>query len=609
MSVALNTITEANSEPSVSEPSVIAELPAMGDAASGRKWALRDANPRDALGVAQICELEPVIARALAARGVTTENAAAHLSPSLRDALPDPNVLTDMKAATDRVTRAVIDGEGIGVFGDYDVDGVTASAILRLYFRELGVEVPVYLPDRVAEGYGPSVEAFKELKKSGAGVIITVDCGAAAHDAIDAAADEDLDIVVVDHHQMSGPPPVRAAAVVNPNRPDDVSGLGGLSAAGVAFMFAVGLNRRLRSEGYFQSRSEPNLLRLLDLVALGLVCDVMPMTGLTRVLTAQGLKILGAEGNPGLKALGEQAGVKGAPSVYHLGFLLGPRINAAGRIGHAGAALELLTTRDATRRETLAERLHLMNADRQAIEAQVTEDALSKIARDRLDERAVIVVAGENWHPGVVGIVAGRLKEKFDRPTIVIGVENGIGKGSGRSIDGVDLGAAISAARKDGILSTGGGHAMAAGLTVDAENIHALAAALEARLKEAVDTARANRIFLVDAVVAASSVSGALASQIERAGPFGPGNPEPRFALLDMRVGSAKVVGKGHVAATLVSSVGETVRAIAFRAEGEAIGSMLNSGERLHVAGKIRADDWRGCDAAQLQIEDVALAK
>ncbi|PQA86958.1 single-stranded-DNA-specific exonuclease RecJ [Hyphococcus luteus] len=584
------------------------DLPAMGESASGRRWRLREADADAAAAIAGAAGLDPVLARILAARGVDAEETQSYLNPSLRDAMPDPFVLKDMERAAARLARAIRDGETIGVFGDYDVDGTTAAAMLKLYFDAIGVKSLIYLPDRIMEGYGPSAAAFKQLHRDGAHLIVTVDCGAAAHEPVEEAAKDGVDIVVFDHHQMSGPPPEGAAAVVNPNRPDDASGLGGLSAAGVVFMGLVALNRALREDGFFKDRPEPSLLGLLDLAALGLVCDVMPITGLTRVMVAQGLKVLGGEGNQGLKALGARAGMKGAPSAYHLGFLIGPRINAAGRIGHARLAFKLMTTQDPEKRKDLVERLHVLNAERQEIEAEVQAAALRDIESNQRHADDVIVTAGEGWHPGVIGIVAGRLKELYDRPVVVIGVDEGTGKGSGRSITGVDLGAAVSAAREEGVLVAGGGHAMAAGLTIDPARIGDFRRLLNERLARAVVMARANRSLEIDAVVSPSAVTKSFADLVAAAGPYGPGNPEPQFALTDCRAAYLKTVGKGHLSLTLTSQTGEAARAIAFRAEGGPLGEILRSGGRFHVAGKIRADDWRGGDAGQLQITDAAPA-
>ncbi|MEE2691739.1 MAG: single-stranded-DNA-specific exonuclease RecJ [Pseudomonadota bacterium] len=587
-------------------PAEALALPPVGETASGRRWRLIEADPREALAISQKAGVELVIGRVLAERGITAETALSYLNPSLRDQMPDPYVLQDMEKAAARLARAVIDGEEVGVFGDYDVDGTTAAAILKLYFKALGAKLSVYLPDRILEGYGPSIEAFRELTNGGAKVIVTVDCGAAAHSVIERAANEGMEVVVIDHHQMDGPPPAGAHAVINPNRFDDVSGLTNLSAAGVAFMTVAALNRRLREEGFFKEKPEPNLLDLLDLAALGLVCDVMPITGLTRVIVAQGLKMLGKGSNPGLAALGRRAGVKGPPSTYHLGFLLGPRINASGRIGHARLALDLLTTDDAGRRGELAERLHLMNAERQEIEAAVLDAAIAQVEKRGVAENAVIVAFDEGWHPGVIGIVAGRLKEKYGHPAIVIGFDGETGKGSGRSLAGVDLGAAIRAARDEGLLIAGGGHAMAAGLSIARGALDPFTAFLAARLGAEIKAARDNQTLDIDALVGPGAVLRPFAEMVERAGPFGPGNPEPVFALADMQVGAMKTVGKGHLSLTLRSASGETVRAIAFRAEENGLAAFFAKEKRAHVAGKIRADDWRGGEAGQLQIVDAA---
>jgi len=583
-------------------------LPPMAMPASGRRWILRTVDPYVASAIESELGCAPALARLLAGRGVRAGEATSYLNPSLRESLPDPSILADMDRAAERLAKAIIDGERCGVFGDYDVDGASGSAILKRYFSAIGAPLDVYLPDRILEGYGPTIEAFRTLKDGGVRIVITVDCGAAAHAAVDAAAGEGLEVIVLDHHQMDGPPPIGAYATINPNRPDDRSGLTTLSAAGVAFMAVVALNRALKDRGYFAERAAPDLLQFLDLVALGLVCDVMPMTGLARVLTAQGLKVLNSGGNPGLKALGERCGVSARASAYDLGFLLGPRINAAGRIGHARLAFELLTTEDAARRADLADRLHVMNAERQMIEKDVQEAALAMIERERLHDRPVIVAAGEGWHPGVIGIVAGRIKDRYDRPTVVIGIDRETGKGSARSLTGVDIGAAFRAAKNNGMLIAGGGHAMAAGLTISVAAISRFADFLETMCKEDVERALMNRVREIDSVIAPSAVSGAFASMIESAGPFGPGNPEPVFALSSMRVARNRIVGEGHLSCDLVSQTGESVRAIAFRAIGEPLGALLLTGERLHIAGRIKADNWRGNGAAQFHIVDAAAA-
>lgn len=582
-------------------------LPAMAMPSSGRRWLLRNFDPATALAIEAETGCQAVVARVLAGRGVKAGEASLYLDPSLRDALPDPSGLVDMDRAAGRLAKAIIAGERCGVFGDYDVDGTCGAAILKGYFAALGAPLDVYLPDRILEGYGPTIEAFRTLKEGGARLVVTVDCGAAAHVAVDAAANEGLEVIVLDHHQMDGAPPAGALATVNPNRADDASGLEMLSAAGVVFMTIVAINRGLRAAGFFDDRQAPDLLQYLDLVALGLVCDVMPMTGLARIMTAQGLKVLNNGGNQGLRELGRRAGVSSPAGAYDLGFLLGPRINAAGRVGHARLAFDLLTTNDAARRAELAERLHVMNAERQQIEKDVQEQAIARIERDRLGRNSVIIVAGEGWHPGVIGIVAGRIKDRYDRPTVVIGMDGGVGKGSARSLTGVDLGAAVRAAKDAGLLVSGGGHAMAAGLTIDASMIAAFADFLEMRCKGAVDQALSARVREIDAVIAPSAVSAAFSEIIAGAGPYGPGNPEPTFVLASVRIDRVKQVGVGHIACDLVCA-DERVRAIAFRAGGEPLGALLTAGKRLHLAGRVKADSWRGGNAAQFHIVDAAEA-
>lgn len=583
----------------------------------GMRWVYAQGDSKDIADIAAEHDIDETIARLLVVRGVKPADASSYLKPTLRDLMPDPLALTDMDKAVERLSRAIMEGETIGVFGDYDVDGVTASSLLFLYMRELDVEIEVYLPDRVGDGYGPSIAAFENLRERGANIIITVDCGASAHDPIEAAGQKGIDVVVIDHHLMTGPPPQYASGVVNPNRPDDLSGLTNLSAAGVAFMVLAGLNRALHEKNYFEGCARPDLLKWLDIVALGLVCDVMQVKGLTRAMIAQGLRVLsrqmktGEGGNPGLASLARRAGVKGQLSPYHLGFLLGPRINAAGRIGHANMAFDLITTPDKSKRDLLSERLHVLNAERQAIEAEVLEQAISQIEQSATLPN-IIIAKGLDWHQGVVGIVAGRLKERYDRPVIAISLSQNdsgcLGKGSGRSISGVDLGGAIIAARENGLLVAGGGHAMAAGLTIAEDQLEPFADFLEKSIGAAVIEARANRSLSLDGIVSPLAVSGQFATMIENAGPFGPGNAEPVFMLEAVTPIYPKVVGEAHLACTLRSDTGEEVRAIAFRVVDEPLGDLLASGERLNLAGKIKVDDWRGGNAGQFQIVDGVLA-
>lgn len=580
--------------------------------ASGRRWILRKFDPAAQQALQEFEGVSPVLARVMAARGVMASDADAFLAPSLKRSLPDPHVLHDMAPAALRLAAAVQAGETIGIFGDYDVDGTCAAALLFNYLKQIDASAIVHLPDRATEGYGPSAAAFESLAQRGAGLIVTVDCGASAHEPVSAAAALGLDVVILDHHLMDGAGPQEALAIVNPHGPEDRSGLVGLSASGLAFLAVIALNRALRDGGFFANRAEPDLRTFLDLAAIGLVCDVMPITGLTRVIVAQGLKIMGAgsngDGNPGLRALAEVAGAKTPYSTYTFGFQIGPRINAAGRIGHAQTAFDLLTTDNQKKRAQLAEELHVLNAARQEIEANVQREAIALIDRKRLADAPVIVVAGEGWASGVVGIVAGRIKEIYDRPTVVIGLENGVGKGSGRSITGVDLGRAISSARDADLLVAGGGHEMAAGLTVAEAHLPEFTEFLITRLADDVARAMAGRKSLYDGVIGAGAANRAFVDDMARAAPYGPGNPEPIFMLSDLAPIDARPVGVNHLAVTLLAPGGETIRGIAFRAVGERLGDILSTAERVHVLGKLKADEWRGGGAVQLQISDAAIA-
>ena len=583
----------------------------LGVAASvtGRAWRRREHCARTAEGIAQRFGVHPLLGEVASGRGVTLETAEGFLRPSLRGDLPDPSVLTDAEAAAERLAQAVTGSETIGVFGDYDVDGTSSAALLSRYLAALGVPHRVHLPDRLTEGYGPNLAAFRALRAEGAGLIVCVDCGAHAHGVLADARDEGFEVVVIDHHVPSAPLPP-ALAHVNPNRLDDTSGLHGLSAAGVLFMVLVATNRRLRRDGRFIATPEPKLLPWLDLVALSLVCDVMPLTGLTRTLVTQGLKVMGQGGNLGVRTLSELAGAKGAPSASHLGFQIGPRINAAGRIGHARTAFELLTTDDEVAAARLAGQLNELNGARQGVEREVLDEAMAQ-ARAKGDAPA-LVVAGQGWHPGVVGIVAGRIKERFGRPAVVVAMEGGGGKGSARSVPGVDIGGAISAAAEAGVIEGGGGHPMAAGLSLTADQLAPFEAYLTERLAAVVAEATAVRELVLDGTVGVASVTRGLCDALAPAGPYGQGNPEPRFAVEGARVSGVRIVGERHVSFTMSDRMGRTARAIAFGSVGEPVGTLLQAaqdGKAVHLAGRIKPDDWRGGDAAQLQVEDGAWAR
>lgn len=571
----------------------------------GKRWRPRLGDERTALGIAQRLDVPEIVGRIMAGRGVSMDDAERYLDPTLKTLLPDPSVMRDMDAAAARIAKAIHDSEPVAVFGDYDVDGATSSAVLHRYFAAIGVPLRIYIPDRLKEGYGPNAPALEALAKEGIKVALTVDCGITAFEALEAAADAGLDMIVVDHH-VAEPKLPRAAAVVNPNRMDDDSGLGHLAAVGVAYMLVIALNRKLRADGWFADRTEPNLVQWLDLVALGTVCDVVPLTGLNRAFVTQGLKVMARRQNTGLRALADVARLNEAPGAFHLGFLLGPRVNAGGRVGEAGLGARLLTTEDAVEAQRLAEQLDRYNTERKEIEAAVLDAALAQVGEDF--EGPAVIAVGEGWHPGVIGIVASRLVGKYGRPAFVIGTDGDVGKGSARSIQGIDLGAAVIAARQSGLLINGGGHKMAAGLTVETAKIDALRKFLTERLWDE-GAADIKPSLGVDGTLSVSGATPDLFEMIAQAGPYGAGNPEPRFVLADARVAFADVVGESHVRVSLSEIGGKPLKGIAFRATESGLGEMLlkNAGKgHIHIAGHLRADTWQGRKGVQFVIEDAA---
>ncbi|MDF0487705.1 single-stranded-DNA-specific exonuclease RecJ [Sphingomonas sp. H39-1-10] len=554
---------------------------------------------------------DDLVTHLLLARGCPREALDAHRSPSIRAFMPDPSIFQDMDRAAARLADAVQAGEQVTIFGDYDVDGATSAALMILLLRDLGLEARAYIPDRLMEGYGPSGEALVRLAQEGARLIVTVDCGAQAFEALEMARDAGVDVIVVDHHKCATALP-HAHALVNPNRLDETEGAahGHLAAVGVAFLLGAALVRTLRGRGYFAARAEPRLLDLLDLVALGTVADVAQLKGLNRAFVAQGLKVMGQRRNIGLGALADAARMKRAAICSDLGFALGPRINAGGRVGKSDLGVRLLTTRDPAEAAAIAAELDRLNEERRAIEAQVQE-AAEDIALHK-GNRAVMVVAGRGWHPGVIGIVAGRLKEKYGRPAIVIALdEAGVGKGSGRSIAGVDLGAGVLAAKDSGLLIAGGGHAMAAGLTIAEDRLDAFADFLEERLEAAVTRAIGDRALLVDALLAPGGVNPALVESMEAGGPYGMGWPAPRIAAGPVRILKADIVGNGHVRAIASGDDGRPLKTVAFRAADTLLGQALLGApphRRLWLAGRAKIDDWGAKPAAELHLDDAAWA-
>ncbi|MGQ3041767.1 MAG: single-stranded-DNA-specific exonuclease RecJ [Brevundimonas sp.] len=578
---------------------------------SGRVWRQRPADAGLIRAHMQALNLDEPLARALAARGVRGDQGADFLTPTLKALFPDPSSFTDMDAAATAIVDALQAGQSIHVFADYDVDGASSAALLVRWFRAMGAELPIYVPDRITEGYGPSAKAFDTLKASGADLVVTVDCGAAANEAVAHAAAIGLNVVVIDHHLMREHPP-QCLAVVNPNRPGCNSGQGNLAAAGVVFVLLAALNREARSRGLFADRDQPDIRQWLDLAALGAICDVTGLTGFNRALTSLGLRVMSDWANPGLLALLEAAGSEPGPAkVNHAGFILGPRINAGGRIGKSDLGARLLSTDDPAEARALAAELNELNVARREVERQVSDEAIRRVENSGAhdDGSAVVVVEGEDWHPGVVGIVAGRLRERWRKPVIVIGVDavNGLGKGSGRSQPGMNLGRAVQAAWEEGVLIAGGGHAMAAGLTVRAEGIDRLRDFLNDRLSGEQAQAEALDAVEIDALVEPRAATRALFDQFEALAPFGPANPEPLFAMEHVGVREPVAMNGGHVRCRLVGADGASVKAIMWRCADLSTGQMLLSGQGgLSVVGRLKADDWNGRRGVQLELEDVA---
>jgi single-stranded-DNA-specific exonuclease len=570
---------------------------------TGRRWEARAYDERTALALAQRYTLPDMIARSLAARGVTLDEAPAYLDPKLRDALPNPSAFKDMDVAAARLVAALQRGEKIAVFGDYDVDGATSSALLLRFLRAVGSEARLYVPDRLREGYGPNAAALRQLAEEGIKLVLCVDCGTTAHEPLAAAKAAGLDVIVLDHH-ASEPELPPAVAIVNPNRLDENADYGYLAAVGVTFLFVIAANRSLREAGWYKDeKQEPDLLQWLDLVALGTICDVVKLVGLNRAFVAQGLRVMAARGNQGIAALAGVAACR-AFDAYAAGFMLGPRVNAGGRVGEAALGAKLLSTDDPAVALQIAQHLHALNAERRAIEAQVLAEAE---AITLIGNMPMAFVASENWHPGVIGIVASRLKDKFHHPALVVSLEGEIGKGSGRSVNGVDLGAHIIAARQAGLLLNGGGHKMAAGFTVARDKLDALRDFLAERIGKQIAAEPLMPTLTVDGLVAAASLQPDFVKSLAALAPFGTGNPEPRFALADCRVVRADIVGEKHVS-VIVMQGGARIRGIAFRAMDSGFGeALLNlKGRSCHLAGHIRLDEWQGVERAQLHIDDGA---
>ncbi|WP_375304040.1 single-stranded-DNA-specific exonuclease RecJ [Bradyrhizobium sp. A11] len=565
-----------------------------------------------ALAIVQRHQLPELLARVLAGRGVDIDAVPDFLDPTIRKLMPDPFTVTEMEAAAKRIADAAVKGEKVAIFGDYDVDGATSAALLSWHLRHCGLDPLIHIPDRIFEGYGPNTEAVRALAAKGATLLVTVDCGTTSIEPLAEARRLGMSVVVIDHHQAGTELP-EVDALVNPNRLDDLSGLGHLAAVGLVLVTLVAVNRELRQRGFWSAEMpEPDLLGMLHHVALGTVADVAPLIGLNRAFVAKGLIAMRRRDHVGHTALMDVARLNGPPEAWHLGFMLGPRINAGGRIGRADLGVRLLLEADSVEAARIAAELDRLNSERrvieQAAEAQAEAEALASIGLE--DKLGVIVTASEGWHPGVVGLVASRLKEKFSRPAFAIALEpGGIGTGSGRSIAGVDLGKAVRQAVADGILLKGGGHAMAAGVTLRKEKLAEFRAYLENALAQDVAEARHVNELYIDGAVSARAVTTELAATLNRAGPFGSGNPEPVLALPAHQLVFADEVGQAHLRLRFKSGDGAIVNGIAFRSVGQKLGNALlaNRGQQLHVAGSLSVDRYQGAERVQFRVVDVAL--
>jgi single-stranded-DNA-specific exonuclease len=578
---------------------------------SGNRWVSRldQAGLNRALAIAQAHGLPDLIARVLAGRGVVPEEAVTFLDPTIRDLMPDPHMMTDCEKAARRLLHAIRLGQQVAIFGDYDVDGAASSALLHRFLGHFGVASRIYIPDRIFEGYGPNPDAIEQLIDAGAKLIVTVDCGSTSFEALSAARARGVDVVVIDHHQVGHELPA-CHALVNPNREDDLSGQGHLCAAGIVFLVLVAALRLLRETGDQRARAL-DLLAWLDIVALATVCDVVPLKGLNRAYVVKGLLVARHQCNAGLAALFRKAGLGGPVTPYHLGFMIGPRINAGGRIGDAALGSRLLSIDDGAEAEAIAERLDELNRERQAMEAAMLREAEAEALAEygNGSGASVIVTARENWHAGIVGLIASRLKDKFRRPAFAIAFDAfGKGTGSGRSINGFDLGRMVRSAVDAGVLVKGGGHAMAAGLTVERANLGRLRLFFTERAERQVTGLVANETLKIDGALGATAATATLVDQIETAGPYGSGHPQPIFALPAHRLRDCRLVGNAHVKITLEAQEGGRLDGIAFRANETPLGDFLlkSRGAQIHVAGTLGADHWQGSRRIQLVVTDAA---
>ena len=577
---------------------------------SGKKWILKKFNKEDLIFIKETFSLDDITSKLLSIRDIKKEEINSFLNPSIKNFLPNPNNLIDMEKSTLRTVEAISNNEKIGIFGDYDVDGASSTALLGNYFNELNLNYEIYIPDRRKEGYGPSIKSFKELIKKNVKIIFTVDCGTLSFDAINFAKEKEIDVIVLDHHQSEIKLP-NAFSVINPNRLDDKSNLQYLCAAGVSFMFLVSLNRALRSKNWFNTKdiNEPNLIDYLDLVSLGTVCDVVPLVGLNRAIVKQGLKVIKSKKNLGLKTLLDICKIESNPSIYHLGYLIGPRINAGGRVGKCSHGANLLLNKDPKNSFLLASELDQYNKERQLLEKDLLKKILNE-TKNYLND-PVLILSGSNWHEGIIGIVAARLKDKFNKPVIIISLDGDIGKASARSIVGFDIGAIIIAATHENILLKGGGHKMAGGFSIKAENIKKLKDFIFKKFRNINIDLNAEKPLLLDSVISPSAINLEFYNKVAILSPFGSGNPEPKFIIEDVKTINGKIVGEKHVKSVLIGSDGSTIKCIAFNAIENDIGAYLlkKNNKSFNIAGKLSLNEWKGQSNVEFIIDDISVNK
>ena len=577
---------------------------------SGKNWILKKYNQEEISFLKDNFFLDEITSKLLSIRKIKKEDIKSFLNPSIKNFLPNPNTLMDMEKATLRTSKLINKKEKVGIFGDYDVDGATSTALLGKYFTELKIPYEIYIPDRKKEGYGPSIKSFKELIDKGVKIIFTVDCGTLSFDAIEFAKENNTDVIVLDHHQSEIKLP-KAFSVINPNRFDDESNLQYLCAAGVTFMFLVSINRKLRLESWFTKNKidEPNLINYLDLVSLGTVCDVVPLIGLNRAIVKQGLKILKIKNNLGLKTLLDICKIESNPSIYHLGFMLGPRINAGGRVGKCSHGANLLLDTDPKNAFKLASELDQFNKERQMLE----KDLLRKLLNETKDysKDPVLVLSGSNWHEGIIGIVAARLKDKFNKPVIIISIDGEIGKASARSIVGFDIGSVIIAATQNKILLKGGGHKMAGGFSINIKNIEKFKEFVFRRFRNINEDLTSEKPLYFDSTISPAAVNLDFYNKVNNLAPFGSGNPEPKFIIENLKTVNSKIVGEKHIKSVLIGMDGSSIKTIAFNAVENDLGAYLlkNNNKIFNIAGKLSLNEWKGQSNVEFIIDDISVNK